>query len=130
MLHLAPNTKSYIISKSIASNGGEANYRGKVFIDKKANNSKSIIKCDTIILDEKSKSDTIPQNIVNNPTSFLEHEATVSKLSQDKLFYLMSRGLSEERAKELLIIGFIDKFREELPMEYAVELNALLKKYF
>ena len=130
MLHLAPNTKSYIISKSIASNGGEANYRGKVFIDKKANNSKSIIKCDTIILDEKSKSDTIPQNIVNNSTSFLEHEATVSKLSQDKLFYLMSRGLSEERAKELLIIGFIDKFREELPMEYAVELNALLKKYF
>jgi len=130
MIHLAPNTQSYIISKSIASNGGTANYRGKVYIDKKAHHSKSIIKCDTIILDDKSKSDTIPENIVDNNTSYLEHEATVSKISQDKLFYLMSRGISEERAKELLIIGFIDEFKEELPMEYAVELNALLKKYF
>ena len=130
MIHLAPNTKSYIISKSIAASGGEANYRGKIYIDKQAKNSKSIIKCDTIILDEHSKSDTIPQNIVNNNSSYLEHEATVSKISKEKLFYLMSRGISEERAKELLIIGFIDKFKEELPMEYAVELNALLKKYF
>ena len=130
MIHLAPNTKSYIISKSIAASGGEANYRGKIYIDKQAKNSKSIIKCDTIILDEHSKSDTIPQNIVNNNSSYLEHEATVSKISKEKLFYLMSRGINEERAKELLIIGFIDKFKEELPMEYAVELNALLKKYF
>lgn len=130
MIHLAPNTKSKIISKSIAANGGVANYRGTVKIEKQAVNSKSIIKCDTIILDKKSKSDTIPKNIVKNSSSSLEHEATVSKLDEDKLFYLMSRGLDEEKAKELLIIGFIDEFRENLPMEYAIELNALLKKYF
>lgn len=130
MIHLAPYTTSNIISKSIAANGGEANYRGTVNITKKAINSKSKIKCDTIIIDDYSKSDTIPKNIVSNNTSNLEHEATVSKLDQDKLFYLMSKGLSEEKAKELLIIGFIDKFKEELPMEYAVELNNLLKNYF
>jgi len=130
MIHLAPNTTSNIISKSIAANGGETNYRGTVNISKKAINSKSLIKCDTIILDELSKSDTIPKNIVSNSSSSLEHEATVSKIREDQLFYLMSRGLSEEKAKELLIIGFIDKFKEELPIEYAVELNSLLKHYF
>ena len=130
MIHLAPNTTSKIISKSIAANGGIANYRGTVRINKDAINSKSIIKCDTIILDDISKSDTIPKNIIENKSSYLEHEATVSKLDEEKLFYLMSRGLDEERAKELLIIGFIDEFRENLPMEYAIELNALLKNYF
>ena len=130
MIHLAPNTTSKIISKSIAANGGISNYRGTVKINKDAINSKSIIKCDTIILDNKSKSDTIPKNIVENSSSYLEHEATVSKLDEEKLFYLMSRGIDEEKAKELLIIGFIDEFRENLPMEYAVELNALLKNYF
>ena len=130
MIHLAPNTTSKIISKSIAASGGTANYRGTVRINKDAVNSKSIIKCDTIILDDISKSDTIPKNIIENNSSYLEHEATVSKLDEEKLFYLMSRGLDEERAKELLIIGFIDEFRENLPMEYAVELNALLKNYF
>ena len=130
MIHLAPNTTSNIISKSIAANGGEANYRGTVNITSKATNSRSKVKCDTIIIDDNSKSDTIPKNIVNNNSSTLEHEATVSKIDQEKLFYLMSRGLNEEKAKELLIIGFIDKFKEELPMEYAVELNNLLKNYF
>ena len=130
MIHLAPNTTSEIISKSIASNGGNASYRGTVRISKKAGNSKALVKCDTIILDENSKSDTIPKNVVSNNTSYLEHEATVSRISQDKLFYLMSRGISEEKAKELLVMGFIDKFREELPVEYAVELNSLLKNYF
>ncbi len=130
MIHLAPHTTSSIISKSIAGKGGNASYRGTVKIGKKAEYSKSTIKCDTIILDEFSKSDTIPKNIVENMTSLLEHEASVSKIDQEQLFYLMSRGLSEEKAKELLIMGFIDRFREELPMEYAVELNALLKNYF
>ena len=130
MIHLAPNTTSKIISKSIAANGGISNYRGTVKINKKAINSQSTIKCDTILLDGNSKSDTIPKNIVENSSSFLEHEATVSKLDEEKLFYLMSRGLDEEKAKELLIMGFIDEFRESLPMEYAVELNALLKNYF
>ena len=130
MIHLAPNTTSNIISKSIAAKGGNATYRGTVNINEKAINSKSTIKCDTIIIDSLSKSDTIPKNIVSNNNSNLNHEATVSKISQDQLFYLMSRGLDEEKAKELIIIGFLDRFKEELPMEYAVELNALLKNYF
>ena len=130
MIHLAPYTKSDIISKSIAVSGGEATYRGWVKITDKAEHSRSMVKCDTIILDSDSKSDTIPKNIVSNNTSSLNHEATVARISQDKLFYLMSRGISEERAKELIIMGFIERFREELPMEYAVELNALLKNYF
>ena len=130
MIHLAPNTTSNIISKSIACHGGNASYRGTVNIIDKAENSKSTVKCDTIILDNESKSDTIPQNKLSNETSIIEHEATVSKIDEEKLFYLMSRGLSEDKAKELLIMGFIERFREELPMEYAVELNALLKNYF
>ena len=130
MIHLAPHTTSNIISKSIAAKGGNATYRGTVHIGKNANNSKSYVKCDTIILDEYSKSDTIPKNIVNNDSSIIEHEATVSKISRDKLFYLMCRGIPEEKAKEMLVMGFIERFREELPMEYAVELNALLRDYF
>lgn len=130
MIHLAPNTTSNIISKSIAANGGNASYRGKVRITKDAINSRSTVKCDTIIVDDISKSDTIPTNIVENTSSNIHHEATVSKIDEEQLFYLMSRGLNEDKAKELLIMGFIDRFREELPMEYAVELNALLKNYF
>ena len=128
MIHLGKNTKSNIISKSIAKNGGNASYRGKVDIKKSAENSEAIIKCDTLILDEISKSDTFPTNICSNPTSNLEHEATVSKISEDKLFYFMSRGIPKEKAEELIVLGFIEKFREELPMEYAVELNQLLKQ--
>ena len=130
MIHLAPNTQSSIISKSIALNGGNATYRGTINIDKKASNSKAYIKCDTMILDEKSKSDTIPKNINSSSDSIIEHEATVSRISEEKLFYLMSRGIPLEKAKELLIMGFIEKFKEELPMEYAVELNSLMKNYF
>jgi feS assembly protein sufB len=130
MIHLAPYTKSDIINKSVSLGGGNASYRGTVHIIKKAEHSNSIIKCDTLILDDNSKSDTIPTNIVENQNSDLNHEATTSKISQEKLFYLMSRGLNEEKAKELVIMGFIDRFREELPMEYAVELNNLLKSYF
>src|SRR5574344_1964208 len=98
MIHLAPYTTSSIISKSIAAKGGIANYRGTVNISSSAINSKSIIKCDTIILDDNSKSDTIPTNKVLNNSSYLEHEATVSKISKEKLFYLMSSGLNEEKA--------------------------------
>lgn len=128
MIHLGKNTKSTIVSKSIARNGGNATYRGKVEILEGAENSSAMVKCDTLILDDISKSDTIPINICRNHTSNIEHEATVSKISQDKLFYMMTRGISEEKATELIILGFIEKFREELPMEYAVELNQLLKK--
>ncbi len=128
MIHIGKNTKSNIISKSIAGSGGNATYRGKVSIKNKALNSEAIIKCDSLILDEFSKSDTIPVNEVSNLTSSIEHEATVSKISDNVLFYLMSRGIPEERATELIILGFIDEFKEELPMEYAVELNQLIKR--
>lgn len=127
MIHLGQNTKSNIISKSIASSGGEANYRGTVRISTEAINSEALIKCDTILLDDNSKSDTFPKNIVLNDSSILEHEATVSKISEEKLHYLMSKGLSENAAKELLIMGFISDFKKELPLEYAIELNRLLK---
>ncbi len=126
MIHLAPYTKSNIVSKSIASLGGNATYRGTARISDKAHHSKASVKCDTIILDDLSKSDTVPTNIVENDTSILEHEATVSKIGEEQLFYLTSRGLTEDKAKELIIMGFINVFREELPMEYAVELNRLL----
>ena len=127
MIHLAPNTSSTIISKSIGRQGGEANYRGKIFIGKDAHGSKSKIECDTLLLDQKSKSDTIPVNINQNNSSYIEHEASVSKISEEQLFYLMSRGLDEEEATELIIMGFIEPFTRELPMEYAVELNQLMK---
>ena len=128
MIHIGKNTKSNIVSKSIAGNGGNATYRGKVEIKKNALNSDAMVKCDSLILDDKSMSDTIPTNIVGNITSNIEHEATVSKISDDVLFYLMSRGIPKERATELIVLGFIDEFKSELPMEYAVELNQLIKR--
>ncbi len=129
MIHLGKNTKSNIVSKSISLNGGTSNYRGTTKIGKNATNSKATIKCDTIILDELSASNTYPDNIVENCSSTIEHEATISKVNKEQLFYLMSKGLSENLAKELLILGFISDFKHELPMEYAVELNRLLKEF-
>ena len=128
MIHLGKNTKSKIISNSIAKNGGNATYRGKVFISNSAINSESLVKCDSLIIDEKSKSDTYPVNINKNNTSNIIHEATVSKIDEDNLMYLMTRGISKEKATELIILGFIDKFKQELPLEYAVELNQLIKR--
>ena len=127
MIHLAPNTSSTIISKSIARNGGKVNYRGIVRHGKNASNAKSHIECDTLILDPISTSDTIPSNVMENNSSMIEHEATVSKVSEEQLFYLMSRGLTKEDATQMIIMGFIEPFSKELPMEYAVELNQLLK---
>ena len=127
MIHLASNTSSTIISKSIVKGGGTANYRGTVRHMKNAKNCRSHVECDTLILDDKSYSDTIPNNEVKNNTSYVEHEATVSKISEDQLFYLMSRGISEKDATQMIIMGFIEPFSKELPMEYAVELNQLIK---
>ena len=127
MIHLAPYTTSTIISKSVVKRGGVANYRGKVFMSKDAEHSKSHVECDTLILDDISRSDTIPSNICQNNSSFLEHEATVSKINEEQLFYLMSRGISEKDATQMIIMGFIEPFSKELPMEYAVELNQLIK---
>ncbi len=127
MIHLAPNTSSTIISKSICHGGGKVNYRGTVRHSPKAINARSRVECDTIILDNASSSDTIPLNIVSNQKARIEHEATVSKISEEQLFYLMSRGISQEDALQMIIMGFIEPFAKELPMEYAVELNQLIK---
>lgn len=127
MIHLAPHTTSNIISKSVSRNGGEVNYRGLVFHGPKATYAKSKVECDTLILDKASRSDTIPTNITKNLTSQIEHEATVSNISEEQLFYLMSRGLTKGQATEMIVMGFLEPFTRELPMEYAVELNQLLK---
>lgn len=127
MIHLAPYTYSNIVSKSISRNGGEVNYRGLVYHSPKADHAKSKVECDTLILDKQSRSDTIPTNRSSNLTSQIEHEATVSNISEEQLFYLMSRGLSRTQATEMIVMGFLEPFTRELPMEYAVELNQLLK---
>ncbi|MDE6195832.1 MAG: Fe-S cluster assembly protein SufB [Erysipelotrichaceae bacterium] len=127
MIHLAPHTYSNIISKSVSRSGGEVNYRGLVQHGPKAMYAKSKVECDTLILDKQSKSDTIPTNITRNMTSQIEHEATVSNISEEQLFYLMSRGLTKAQATEMIVLGFLEPFTRELPMEYAVELNQLLK---
>lgn len=127
MIHLAPHTSSTIISKSLSRLGGKVNYRGLVSMSKNADYSKAKVECDTLILDEISSSDTIPTNIMTNDTSTIEHEATVSKISEEQLFYLMSRGLTKDESSQMIILGFIEPFTKELPMEYAVELNQLLK---
>lgn len=127
MIHEADNTTSEIISKSIVRNGGVSNYRGTCRIKPNALNCKSHVQCDTLILDSISKSDTIPTNECLNNSSYLEHEASVSKIDEDKLFYLMSRGISKKDATQMIIMGFIEPFSRELPMEYAVELNQLIK---
>ena len=127
MIHLADDTSSTIISKSIVKNGGIANYRGTVRHMPNIKNARSHVECDTLILDNISKSDTIPNNDVRNNKSYIEHEATVSKINEDQLFYLMSRGLSKKEATQMIVMGFIEPFSKELPMEYAVELNQLIK---
>ncbi|MBS4750108.1 Fe-S cluster assembly protein SufB [Carnobacteriaceae bacterium zg-ZUI78] len=126
MIHNAPHTSSSIVSKSIAKDGGKVNYRGQVVFGKKSEGSISHIECDTILVDDKSYSDTIPFNELHNGKVSLEHEAKVSKVSEEQLFYLMSRGLSESEATEMIIMGFVEPFTKELPMEYAVELNRLI----
>lgn len=127
MIHLAPHTTSTIISKSVARQGGEVNYRGWVKHSKNAQYAKNKVECDTLILDKLSRSDTIPLNFSQNDTSQIEHEATVSNISEEQLFYLMSRGLSRAQATEMIVMGFLEPFTRELPMEYAVELNQMLK---
>lgn len=125
--HLAPNTTSNILSKSISKNGGRSSYRGMLQVSPKASGCRSKIVCDALLLDEHSRSDTYPTMEVANSTADLEHEASVSKISGDQLFYLMSRGFSEEEAMGLIVNGFFEPFTRELPMEYAVELNKLLE---
>ncbi|MDE6947430.1 MAG: Fe-S cluster assembly protein SufB [Anaeroplasmataceae bacterium] len=127
MIHLGENSSSTIISKSICRGGGKVNYRGTASCGPKALGARSHIECDTLILDDLSTSDTIPTNRGQNSDMYIEHEATVSKVNEEQLFYLMSRGLSEAEATEMIVMGFIEPFSKELPMEYAVELNRLIK---
>ena len=130
MIHIGKNTSSQIISKSVSRNGGRVNYRGMVHHLNNAKGAKSKVECDTLILDKISTSDTVPTNIIRNNDSMIEHEATVSKVSEEQLFYLMSRGLTKKQATEMIVMGFIEPFSRELPMEYAVELNQLIKLDF
>ncbi|MDJ0498844.1 MAG: Fe-S cluster assembly protein SufB [Acidimicrobiia bacterium] len=127
MVHAAPNTSSLITSKSISKGGGRSAYRGLVRVDNDADNAKSFVRCDALILDEDSRSDTYPYMEIEESDVDLGHEATVSKVGEEQLFYLMSRGLSEEEATAMIVAGFIEPIVRELPMEYAVELNRLIE---
>jgi Fe-S cluster assembly protein SufB len=126
MIHAAPNTSSTIISKSVARGGGRTSYRGLVRVDKGAYNSKSTVKCDALLVDTISRSDTYPYVDIREDNVSMGHEATVSKISDDQLFYLMSRGLNEDEAMAMIVRGFIEPIAKELPMEYAIELNRLI----
>lgn len=127
MYHLAPETSSRIVSKSISKNGGHSSYRGTVHVAKQAENCRSSVVCDAMILDKDSRSDTYPTMNVLNRTAAVEHEASVEKIGEEKLFYLASRGLDEDAANGLLVNGFIDPVAKELPFEYAIELDRLIK---
>jgi Fe-S cluster assembly protein SufB len=125
-IHLAPETSSRIISKSISFKGGRSSYRGMVVINPGAKGAKSKVVCDALILDKDSRSDTYPVNKINEEEVTLEHEATVSKVGEEQLFYLMSRGFEEHEAEAMIVNGFIEPIARELPMEYSVELNRLI----
>jgi Fe-S cluster assembly protein SufB len=127
IIHAAPNTTSRIISKSISQGGGRSAYRGMLKVNKGAKNCKAFVQCDAYLLDEMSRSDTYPTIQIDEDTTTIGHEAKVGKIGTDKLFYLMSRGLSEKDALAMVVLGFIDSFTRELPMEYAVELNRLIE---
>ncbi|MFM9035033.1 MAG: Fe-S cluster assembly protein SufB [Mycobacterium sp.] len=127
MLHLAPNTSSNIVSKSVARGGGRASYRGLVQVNKGAHGSRSSVKCDALLVDTISRSDTYPYVDIREDDVTMGHEATVSKVSEDQLFYLMSRGLTEDEAMAMVVRGFVEPIAKELPMEYALELNRLIE---
>jgi Fe-S cluster assembly protein SufB len=127
MVHAAPYTSSTIISKSVARGGGRTSYRGLVQINEGAHHSKSTVKCDALLVDSISRSDTYPYVDVREDDVSMGHEATVSKISDDQLFYLMSRGLGEDEAMAMIVRGFIEPIARELPMEYALELNRLIE---
>ncbi|MGI9008338.1 MAG: Fe-S cluster assembly protein SufB [Streptosporangiaceae bacterium] len=127
MVHLAPNTSSAIVSKSVARGGGRTSYRGLIQVAEGAEHSKSTVKCDALLVDQISRSDTYPYVDVREDDVELGHEATVSKISDDQLFYLMSRGMTEDEAMATIVRGFVEPIARELPMEYALELNRLIE---
>ncbi len=127
MVHCAPNTSSRIISKSISKDGGRSTYRGLVKVEKGAENCKSNVVCDALILDPESQSDTFPYIEIEESKVSIEHEASVSKIAEEQLLYLMSRGLTEAEASAMIVTGFVEPLVKELPMEYAVEMNRLIE---
>jgi Fe-S cluster assembly protein SufB len=126
-IHLASNTTSLITSKSISMHGGRTTYRGQLRVVKKADNCKSTVKCDALLMDDISASDTYPDMKIENQNVTIGHEASVGKIGEEQLFYLMSRGLSEDQAAAMIVQGFVQPILRELPMEYAVELNRLIQ---
>ncbi len=126
-IHLAPNTSSKIISKSISKDGGRASYRGLIRVNKSNKNVKSNVECDALLLDERSRTDTYPYIEIDEQDVTIGHEASVSKVESEQLFYLMSRGLDEEQAMSMVVSGFVEPLVKELPMEYAIEMNRLIQ---
>ncbi len=126
-IHLGKNTSSTIVSKSISKNGGIATYRGLLSVGKNAENAKSSVNCDALMMDNKSQSNTYPTMNIKNNTAEIAHEATVGKISEDQIFYLMSRGLDEQTATQMIVSGFIEPVVKQLPLEYAMELNKLIE---
>lgn len=126
VIHAAPNTSSTINSKSISRNGGKATYRGVLKVNSNAYNSKSMVSCESLMLDNKSKSDTIPVIDLLNDDVEIGHEAKIGKISDESIFYLMTRGISEDEAKSMIVRGFVEPISKELPLEYAVEMNNLI----
>ncbi len=127
MIHAAPETTSTIVSKSISKDGGQTTYRGLVLVDEGARHAKSFVRCDAMILDEDSVSKTLPYMEVGERDAQIGHEATVSKVGDDQLFYLMSRGLSEQQARGMIVNGVIEPVTRTLPMEYAIEWSRLIE---
>jgi Fe-S cluster assembly protein SufB len=127
MVHNAPDTTSVITNKSVSKGGGKTTYRGLVKVHPGATGSKINVNCDALILDDMSKSDTIPYIEVEEANVTLAHEATVGRIGEEQLFYLMSRGISKAEALSMIVLGFMEPFTRELPMEYAVELNRLIQ---
>jgi Fe-S cluster assembly protein SufB len=127
VVHAAPNTTSRIISKSLSKSGGRASYRGLLKVHEGAWGSKSNVVCDALLLDDRSRSDTYPYIEIDEKDVTIGHEASVSKIGEEQLFYMMSRGLSEEMASTMIVNGFIEPLVKELPMEYAVEMNRLIQ---
>ena len=127
MIHFAPGTTSKVISKSISKSGGRSSFRGLLKVYKGARNSRSNVVCDALLLDPESRSDTYPTIEIDEDDVSIGHEASVSKVGDEQLFYLMSRGLTEEEATTMVVSGFIEPLVKELPMEYAVEMNRLIQ---
>jgi Fe-S cluster assembly protein SufB len=127
VIHVAPNTSSKITSKSISKDGGRASYRGLLKVHKGATNSRSNVVCDALLLDERARTDTYPYIEIDEEDVSIGHEASVSKVGEEQLFYLMSRGLTEEQATTMVVSGFIEPLVKELPMEYAIEMNRLIQ---